>query len=200
MGSTNILLKDLRQGHCNLLVYITWRSYWRKKWWDNYLLFTHPCKNWENYRNYNRYLPIILVSLRNPMCFPSYPSWPCNPTNSKELTTQHFALPLPLLTEGWNRKANPRHVRSKHHSPQCESLLFSYSIGSRHMCIDFWALKKIMIKDKFLILIIYKLLDEVYDTKYFSKLYFRYGYHQITLCEEEICKTSFAHMKATLSS
>ncbi|GJW55079.1 putative reverse transcriptase domain-containing protein [Tanacetum coccineum] len=59
------------------------------------------------------------------------------------------------------------------------------------MCIDYWELNKLTIKNRYLLLRIDDLFDQLQGSSVYSKIDLRSGYHQLRVRDEDIPKTAF---------
>ena len=76
--------------------------------------------------------------------------------------------------------------------------------GSIRLCVDYRPLNKVTFKNKYSLLRIYDLMDQLLGAAVFSKINLRSGYHQIRVKKEDIPKTTFRtryeHYKFTVMS
>lgn len=62
---------------------------------------------------------------------------------------------------------------------------------SLRLCIDYRALKKLIVKNKYLIPLIADLFDQLGWFKYFSKLDLRSGYYKVRIAKDDEPKTTY---------
>ena len=77
-------------------------------------------------------------------------------------------------------------------SPLGEPVLFAKKKdGSMHLCIDYRGLNRVIVKNNYPLPRIDELLDQLKGAKWFSKIDFASGYHQIPIEPNDIRKTTF---------
>lgn len=63
--------------------------------------------------------------------------------------------------------------------------------GTWRLCIDYWALNKIIVQNRYLIPRIDNLMDQLKEAKYFSKIDLKSEYHQVLIKPSNVWKISF---------
>ena len=63
--------------------------------------------------------------------------------------------------------------------------------GTTRMCVDYRALNKITIKNKYPLPRVEELFDRLHGAKYFTKIDLRSGYHQVRIHPDDVSKTAF---------
>jgi hypothetical protein len=74
----------------------------------------------------------------------------------------------------------------------CSVLFVKKKDQSLRLCIDYWPLNAIIIKNKYPLPRISILFDQLAGVKVFSKVDLRSGYHQIKIHPEDVPKTTFS--------
>ena len=70
-------------------------------------------------------------------------------------------------------------------------LFFRKKDGSLRLCIDYREINKVTIKNKYSLLRINDLFDQLPGSAIFSMIDLRSGYHQLKISEEDVPKTAF---------
>ncbi|GKC96277.1 putative reverse transcriptase domain-containing protein [Tanacetum coccineum] len=82
-------------------------------------------------------------------------------------------------------------IRPSHSPWEAPVLFVKKKDGALCMCIDYRELNKLTIKNRYPLLRIDDLFDQLQGARYFSKIDLRLGYHQLQVHKDDISKTAF---------
>lgn len=88
-----------------------------------------------------------------------------------------------LLSNGWIRES-----QSPYASPV---LLVKKKTGDWRLCVDYRKLNALTVKNKFPLLVIDEMLDDLVGAKWFTTLDMSSGFHQILVAEADVANTTF---------
>jgi len=70
-------------------------------------------------------------------------------------------------------------------------VLVQNKYGTWRLCIDYWTLNKIIVRNMYPTPQIDDLLDQIKGGKYFNKIDMKPGYHKVTIEPTDVWKTTF---------
>nr|GEW73781.1 putative reverse transcriptase domain-containing protein [Tanacetum cinerariifolium] len=95
------------------------------------------------------------------------------------------------LSDQLKKLANKGFMRPSSSPWRAPVLFVKKKDGSFRMCIDYRELNKLTVKDRYSLLRIDDLFDQLQGSSVYSKIDLRSGYHQLRVREEDISKTAF---------
>jgi hypothetical protein len=99
---------------------------------------------------------------------------------------------LAVLKIQLNELLDKGYIRPSSSPWGCLALFVKKKDQSLRLCVDYQPLNAVTVKNKYPLLRIDVLFDQLPGAKVFSKVDLRSGYHQIKICPEDVSKTAFS--------
>jgi hypothetical protein len=113
---------------------------------------------------------------------------------SAPISKEPYRMSLPELTElkiQLQKLLDKEYIRPSVSPWGAPTLFVNKKDNTLRLCIDYRQLNKVTIKNKYPLLGINDLFDQVGGAKIFSKLDLRFGYHQVRIKDQDINKIAF---------